>query len=45
MGTDAKLYTEYIAQYQEEYPDVSVIVKKHRFREFKPFFISKPEQQ
>jgi len=45
MGTDAALYDKYIAQHGGAYPNLAQTVKRHRFREIKPYYIQKPEQQ
>lgn len=43
MGTDAALYDKYIAQHGGAYPNLAQTVKRHRFREIKPYYIQKPE--
>ena len=45
MGTDKKLYSKFIAHYLEARPLLADVGKLWRFRDLKPLYIVKPEQQ
>ena len=45
LGTDFKLSNKFIEAYKDKYPDLEKLVKQWRFRYFKPFNITKAEQQ
>ena len=45
LGTDYKIYQKFLETHTAAYPDLPQLVKQWRFRLFKPFNISKPEQQ
>ena len=45
MGKDYKLYLKFVATHQDEIPNIAKLVTQWRFREFKPFFITKAQQQ
>ena len=45
LGTDYKLYKKFIEAYKDKYPNLEKLVKQWRFRCFKPFNITKAEQQ
>ena len=45
MGTDFRLYKKFLYTYRSTFTDLPRILKQWRFRHFKPFNITKPEQQ
>jgi hypothetical protein len=45
MGTDGKMYEMFLARFTPERPLIADVVKQWRFRDLKPFYVMKPEQQ
>jgi hypothetical protein len=45
MGKDYKLYLKFVVMHQAEIPNIAKLITQWRFREFKPFFITKAQQQ
>jgi hypothetical protein len=45
LGTDKKLYQQFLESNSQTHANLGNIVKKHRFRQMKPFYVQKPEQQ
>ena len=45
MGTNYKIYLRFIAKHKAQHPNIAKQVTQWRFRQMKPFFITKAEQQ